>query len=131
MNLNLKLLATKSLVMIDKSASLKEAARKMREFNVSSVVIKEGDSIVGILTERDITTAVANGESYEKPAINFATTKLIKIEADKTVYDALNTMLSHGIRHLIVTEKGKDIGVVSMRDLMSALSLMYAEESSY
>lgn len=129
--MNIKQIMTKNLVVIDKSASLRQAASKMREYNVSSVVIKEGDQIVGIITERDITTAVAEGESYDKPAIDFATTKLVKIDANKSIYEALYTMTSYGIRHLIVTEKDKDIGIVSMRDVMAAISLLSSEESGY
>lgn len=129
--MDIKRVMSKNLVSVDKSASLREAAIKMRDYNVSSVVIKEGDKVVGILTERDITNAVANGESYDKPAIDFASTKLVKIEANKSIYEALYTMISNGIRHLVVTEKDKEIGIISMRDIMAAISLILAEEENY
>ncbi|AWR98067.2 CBS domain-containing protein [Acidianus sulfidivorans JP7] len=129
--MNIKQIMNKNLITIDNSATIKDAASKMREYNVSSVVMKEGDRIVGIITERDITKAVAMGKNYNDPASDIATTKIIRVEADKSLYEMMDMMSSYGVRHLVVTEKGKDIGIISMRDIVATLSILEAEESSY
>ncbi|ARM74690.1 CBS domain-containing protein [Acidianus manzaensis] len=129
--MNIKQIMTKNLVVIDESSSIRDAASKMREYNVSSVVMRKGDQITAILTERDITRAVAMGKNYNDPALDIATTKILRIESDKPLIEAMDIMASYGVRHLVVTEKGKDIGIISMRDVMGTMSLLEAEEMTY
>ncbi|AWR95795.1 CBS domain-containing protein [Acidianus brierleyi] len=129
--MNIKQIMPKSLVTISKDSSIRDAALKMKENNVSSVLIMDGDKIIGIITERDITRAVADGKSCSEPAIDLATKNIIRIDSSKDIYEALDLMSLNKVRHLVVRECNKDIGVVSMRDVMNTITLLMAEESSY
>jgi signal-transduction protein with cAMP-binding, CBS, and nucleotidyltransferase domain len=129
--MNIKQIIPKSLVTINKDSSIKDAAIKMKENDVSSVLIIDEDKIIGILTERDIARAVADGKNFSEPAINLATKNLIRIDANKDIYEALDLMSINKVRHLVVRECNRDIGVISMRDIMNTISLLMAEESSY
>lgn len=126
-----QLLNEKELVALSNKASIKDVAKAMEENSVSSVVLKENDKIVGIVTERDIVRAVSKGISHDSPAFDIASKNIIKIDYHKSIYDAYDIMMKNNIRHLVIEKDGKCVGVVSIKELSKALSLMLAESMSY
>jgi len=60
-----------------------------------------------------------------------ATKQIIRIDYNKSIYEAYDLMMRNNIRHLVVEKEGKCIGVISIRDLTRALSVMLAESMSY
>lgn len=124
-------LITKKLVTLPSSSSIKEVADKMVSEGVSSVILTEGEKFVGIVTERDIVRAVHQGVNLSSPASSIATKVLVKVEYDKSIYDAFMLMTSQNIRHLAIEKDGKCVGVVSIRDVARAFSLMLAEQMTY
>ena len=87
--------------------------------NIGSIVVVEGVSPVGILTERDISRYVAQGTSGLNTQVKkLMSGPLITIASSATTQEAITTMLKHGVRRLPVVEKGKLIGIVSQRDLL-------------
>jgi len=124
-------LVTKNLVTLPSTSTIKEVADKMIKEEVSSVVLKDGEKIEGIVTERDIVNAVHRGVDLNSPASAIATKDLVKIDHDKSVYDAFILMASNNIRHLAIEKDGKCVGVVSIRDVARAFSLMLAEQMAY
>ncbi|TRM85627.1 histidine kinase, partial [Sulfolobus sp. A20-N-G8] len=91
----------------------------------SSVIITSDAKPIGIVTERDIVRAVADGLSYDSPIETIMTKGLIMVTPDKDVTEALLIMYQNNIRHLVViNEKGNLLGVVSIRDVARALNLM-------
>ena len=110
---------TAKVETIELKASLKQALRKMVKRNIGSIVVVEGASSVGILTERDISRYVARGTSGLKTQVKkLMSSPLITIAPSATTQEAITTMLKHGVRRLPVVEKGKLIGIVSQRDLL-------------
>ncbi|BAB66863.1 CBS domain-containing protein [Sulfurisphaera tokodaii] len=124
-------LITKNLVSLPSNSTIKEVADMMIKENVGSVVLKDGEKISGIVTERDIVNAVHRGLSLNSPAIEIASTNLIRIDYNKSIYDAFYLMTRNNIRHLIIEKDGKCVGVISIRDVAKAFSLMIAEQMSY
>jgi CBS domain-containing protein len=95
-----------------------EAVAVMAQHRVGSVLVMEGDRLVGIFTERDTVRALS--QSYDAPRheiVSWMThdPKTVGPEVDSE--DALRTMLDSGFRHLPVVEAGKVVGIVSIRDL--------------
>ncbi|QIW24694.1 CBS domain-containing protein [Sulfolobus sp. S-194] len=124
-------LITKNLVSLPSNSTIKEVSDVMIKENVGSVVLKDGDKITGIVTERDIVNAVHKGLNLNSPAIEIASTNLVKIDYNKSIYDAFYLMARNNIRHLIIEKDGKCVGVISIRDVAKAFSLMIAEQMSY
>ncbi|MEM3972449.1 MAG: CBS domain-containing protein [Saccharolobus sp.] len=125
-------LITRNPVMIKHSETIKEAAKVMKKEKVSSVLIHNDDNnIVGIVTERDITRAIADNLDLNLPVSKIMSSNLIFIESEKDVIDALILMLKNNIRHLVVKNKGNIIGVVSIRDVSDLVLLSLAEVMSY
>jgi len=103
----------------------------MEDNSVSSVVLKESDKTVGIVTERDIVGAVSKGICRDSPTFDIASKNIIKINYHKSVYDTYDIMMKINIRHLVIEKDGKCVGVVSIKELSKPLSLMLAENMSY
>ncbi|AOL16361.1 histidine kinase [Sulfolobus sp. A20] len=118
-------LINKEPISASNRASIREVAQIMKKENISSVIITSDAKPIGIVTERDIVRAVADGLSYDSPIETIMTKGLIMVTPDKDVTEALLIMYQNNIRHLVViNEKGNLLGVVSIRDVARALNLM-------
>jgi CBS domain-containing protein len=102
-------------------ATLADAARTMAEKNIGFVVLTEGDRLVGVVSERDVVKALASGMPLNTPLEKIATKRVITIEPDKSVVEAADLMAENKIRHLVIAERGRAVGVVSLRDLVQLL----------
>jgi len=102
-------------------ATLADAARTMAEKNIGFVVLTEGDRLVGVVSERDVVKALASGMPLNTPLEKIATKRVITIEPDKSVVEAADLMAENKIRHLVIAERGRAVGVVSLRDLVRLL----------
>ncbi|AEE95149.1 CBS domain-containing protein [Acidianus hospitalis] len=127
--MSIKELITRPPVTISSSASLKDCAKLMRKENVGSLLVVDGDTPKGIITERDIIQAIADDYPLETPASKVMSTNLITADASTEVGDAALLMTNHKIRHLVVTEGGKIIGVISLRDVARSLGLITTDAS--
>ena len=102
-------------------ATLADAARTMAEKNIGFVVLTEGDKPVGVVSERDVVKALASGMPLNTPLEKIATKRVITIEPEKSVVEAADLMAENKIRHLVIAERGRAVGVVSLRDLVQLL----------
>jgi signal-transduction protein with cAMP-binding, CBS, and nucleotidyltransferase domain len=127
--MSIKELITRPPVTISSSASLKDCAKLMRKENVGSLLVVDGDTPKGIITERDIIQAIADDYPLETPASKVMSTNLITADASTEVGDAALLMTNYKIRHLVVTEGGKIIGVISLRDVARSLGLITTDAS--
>jgi len=104
------------------NATLSDVAKLMKENDVGSVVITEGNRPVGIITERDLVYAVADGLSPETPVTKVMSYDPVKVRQDEDVSSALSLMVSRNIRHLVVvSDEGDLVGVVSSKDMLKAV----------
>lgn len=113
-----------SAVVIDQSDdTLAEAARKMWKQQTGSLLVMEGDELVGILTERDILKAVAAGAKMDEARISEVMTKdVLTIGPQASLREAAKIMADRWIRHLPVVDGGMVVGVLSQRDLAGVLA---------
>ena len=103
---------------VSPSTTLGEAVSLMAQQRIGSTLVMEGDRLIGIFTERDTVRAIS--QSHDAPdheISSWMTRDPRTVDPDEDIEDALQTMLANGFRHLPVVEKGKVIGMVSMRDL--------------
>src|SRR5437588_2042819 len=109
----------KSVLTVDPTATIGEAAEKMIDAGVGAVVVMEDMArIVGIVTERDILRAVAQrARAAEARVRQWMTESVVTIEPETTVEDAAKMMFERNFRHLPVTKDGRLLGIVSLRRL--------------
>ena len=101
--------------------TLEAAADRMSWHQVSALPVLEGQRLVGIVTERDLTAALAEGADAEvTPVSDYMTPAPEVLRPDNELADAAHLMLELGIRHLPVVRSGQLIGVLSMRDVLDA-----------
>jgi CBS domain-containing protein len=111
-------LMQRPVVSVGPDASVRQAARQMREHVIGSVIVTDGDRLAGILTERDVLRAVARGIRDDAVVRDWMTTDPDTIEPGDTTEHAATLMMHGGFRHLPVTENGAVVGILSIRDLM-------------
>jgi CBS domain-containing protein len=113
-----------SAAVIDQSDdTLAEAARKMWKQQTGSLLVMEGEDLVGILTERDVLKAVAAGAKMEEVRISEVMTKdVLTVGPQASLREAAKIMADRWIRHLPVVDGGKVVGVLSQRDLAGVLA---------
>jgi CBS domain-containing protein len=101
---------------------LAAAARKMWEQQTGSLLVLQGEDLVGIITERDVLRAVATGTPLDTPVSEVMSKELITVEPGTSLREAARVMTERWIRHLPVLESGRLVGVVSQRDLAGVLA---------
>jgi CBS domain-containing protein len=105
---------------IGASASVVEAARLMREKNIGSLPVTDEERLVGMITDRDITTRVV-AEAADLQALSVGdvySRDLISVGADKDLDEALQLMARHQVRRLpVVGDDGSLVGVVAQADI--------------
>ena len=108
---------------IGASASVVEAARLMREGDIGSLPITDDEELVGMITDRDITTRVV-AEASDLAATSVGdvySQDLISVEPDKDLEEAVQLMARHQVRRLPVVENGRLVGIVAQADVALAL----------
>lgn len=112
-------LISKKVVSIEPHESLRRAAQVMAENKVGSVVVLREGQLAGILTERDVLRAVADETEFDSEKVEQVMTKdVVNAAPDWEVYEAAAEMSARGIRHLVVCEDDRVVGVVSVRDVL-------------
>jgi len=110
--------ASRPPITAEAGISIREAARIMAERRIGLLVLTKGGELYGVVSERDIVRAVAEGVDMEKPASSIATTRVVTVDANADISEAAELFRRHGIRHLVVTKGGELYGVLSIRDLV-------------
>ncbi len=103
--------------------TLAEAARMMYERRSGSAVVQSDMENPGIITERDLLRAVAEGADLSTAAVeDYMTANAITASSSWDAEKAARLMLEHGFRHLVVIDEGGRVeGILSIRDLIKAL----------
>lgn len=108
------------LLELPETASVRDAAVRMRDRQVGAVLITRGSSLDGIFTERDVLNrVVAVGRDPDRTPLSEVMTRDPQtIGPDELAVDALRYMCEGGYRHLPVVENGQLVGIVSRRDFL-------------
>jgi CBS domain-containing protein len=102
--------------------TLEQAARKMWQQQTGSLLVLEGNDLLGIVTERDVLKAVATGMPLDTPISEVMSKDLITVGPGTSLREAAGIMTEKWIRHLPVLDGGKLVGIVSQRDLSGVLA---------
>ncbi|WP_369274421.1 CBS domain-containing protein [Streptomyces sp. R11] len=110
---------TPGVVAVRPDASLVEAAQLMRAQDIGDVVVADGQDVVGVLTDRDITVrAVADGADPLTVSVRSVCTRNpVVIDPGERLSVAVALMREHAVRRLPVVENGLPVGVLSLGDL--------------
>ncbi|HUS88075.1 MAG TPA: CBS domain-containing protein [Desulfosporosinus sp.] len=110
---------TSSVDWVTPDTSVVEVAQLMKKDDVGSIPICKENSLIGIITDRDIVLkgVAAGGNTNNISAKDIMSTDIIFVSADQDVHEAANLMSKYQIRRLPVLEKGKLVGILAIGDL--------------
>lgn len=109
------------VLSVDASSTVREASLYMFKCLVGSLLVKEDDSYIGIITETDITRKlVGQGLNPESTLVtDIMTSPLLTISGELPISDANRFMANNKIRHLAVVIDDKIVGMLSLKNLVS------------
>jgi CBS domain-containing protein len=111
-------LMTTDVLTVDPSDTIGETAEKMVDLGVSSAVVSDYGRLIGIVTERDLTRAVAGRvHTSEARVREWMTPEPVTLTKDASPAEAARIMLEQGFRHIPIVEDEHTIGIVSIRDV--------------
>lgn len=117
-----EMLVNRQPVTISLQATVQDAAMKMSQHGVSSLLIVDhdaNDKLSGIVTDRDLRNrVVAKGLPYETPITDVMTSKLILCQHHQLAFEAMMMMLQYNVHHLPVLKQGQPLGVISQSDMI-------------
>ncbi|HEY4484978.1 MAG TPA: CBS domain-containing protein [Nitrospiria bacterium] len=116
----LAVMMNRTIRTIPPETTLNDTAKTMREVRVGALLIEERGRYIGIISETDLVRrGMAEGRDLGlTTARDIMSSPVISIEIDRTAGEASDLMSAKGLRHLAVTDGGRIIGVVSVRDLL-------------
>ena len=113
---------SRSVLTTEAGASVAEAAARMHERRVGSIVVVQGRAPIGILTERDLVRFAAGAADARTATVgDYMTADPDTVEESEEVIDAFRRFAAHGYRHIPVVAQGELVGIISMRDLVMKL----------
>lgn len=100
-----------------------EALQLMADKDVGALLVLDGESLVGIISERDYARKVAleGKSSKDSPVSEIMSSKVMYVETDSSTSECMALMINKKIRHLPVYDKGKLVGVISIGDVVNAI----------
>ncbi len=123
--------AIRHLLTVNPTSSLVRAAKVMDDRGVGAAVVIDNEKVVGIVTERDILKAIAGDRDLgETKVLDVMTRDVVSGAPGWDILKAVKTMSEGGFRHLLVMEMDDPVGIVSLRDLMDAMSELVQEDAS-
>jgi len=113
-------LVNRKIQGIKQDTTIREAAERMAKQRIGSLLVERDGQYIGIVTETDIIRkAAAQGIDLMKEKVSsIASSPVISLDIYRTPQDAHDLMGETGVRHLAITDKGKIVGIVSVRDLL-------------
>ena len=116
----LKAKADQRVYSIAPTASVLDAVKMMAERNIGALVVMEGEKIVGIITERDYARKIVlmARSSKDTPVRDIMTPSAMYVSPVQTNEECMALMTETRVRHLLVVDTGKLIGLISIGDLV-------------
>ena len=111
----------KTLKSIPAGTSITDAATKMREEKIGALLVEQKGTFIGLLTDTDIVRrGVGTKKNLDQTKVEqLMGTDLPSIQISRTSHEAYDKMGDLGVRHLVICDNDKIVGLVSMRDLLA------------
>lgn len=116
-------LMTTTFAVVAPDQPLAEASRRMIELDTGAAVVIEDDRLIGVISERDLLRHLSVGADPAALVTDRMTRHVLTVGPHTTLPEAMAMMVDGHFRHLPIVERGRVIGMISMRDLMAWAAL--------
>lgn len=118
------------IISVNSESTISDALEIMLKNRIGAILVKEGDNIIGIWTERDLMKNVVTDGFYSKTTkINeVMTTNLVSSPVTDSLYQLMDKCLGKRLRHLLIEKDGKFVGILSSGDITRAHLMKKTEE---
>ena len=105
------------------------AVAKLHDAQVGALLVMEGDALVGVISERDYTREIILHDRSSRGTLvaQIMSPNVVSVVVETPLVECMRIMTERRVRHLPVMEAGRVAGVISMRDLVSAIVLRQEE----
>lgn len=125
-------LSSGEVIGVAPEQTIRAAAEVMWHHKIGSLVVQDGGDLAGIVTERDVLKAMATAiDPDQTPVRDLMTKEVITVGPDWEVYEAAAEMSARKIRHLVLSDDGAVVGVLSIRDLLLAGERLELSEGNW
>src|SRR5262245_40327199 len=108
-----------TIITVRATEMIKGAADRMRLNGIAALVVKSGDAVTGLVSDRDIIDAISrHGEAALSMPVSDIATSAITVSPDDNLKRAMSLMTNHRVRHLLVMTGGRLVGIVSIGDVV-------------
>jgi CBS domain-containing protein len=116
------IIGDRETVTVERTMSVRDAARLMAERNIGAVPVLDCERLAGIFSERDVLTRIvaAGCQPDSTPVGDVMSSNLVVAEVNESYETCLGRMQQSHVRHLIVLDQGRLAGILSLRDLLAA-----------
>ena len=122
--ITVKDIMTKSVISVDTTITVNEAAKMMEDAKVGAVIVMENNTPIGIVTDRDFAIkVVAHAYQITTPIKQIMSSPLIATGPDETVLMAADLMHTRNIRKLPVIDNDQVVGMITSTDLVNQLAI--------
>ena len=119
-----KNIMSKSVISVDATMTINEAAKMMEDTKVGAIIVMENNTPVGIVTDRDFAVKVAaHAYQISEPIKKIMSSPLIGIGPEESVWMISELMYTRGIRKLPVLDNDTVVGIVTATDLINQLAV--------
>ena len=120
---------TKSVISVDASMTINEAAKMMEDARVGAVIVTEDNTPVGIVTDRDFAVKVAaHAYQVSSPVRQIMSSPLFSISSGEPVRIAADLMHDRGIRKLPVIDDENIVGMITATDIVNLLAVCVEDD---
>jgi predicted transcriptional regulator len=114
---------SRGAISVDEKLTLRSLAAVLADLDIGVALVAAPDGSTGIVSERDVVHALANGADPDEVwAADVTSAHVVYAEPDETILDVTDRMTSEQVRHVTVVERGTIIGVASARDVLPVLA---------
>lgn len=128
--MNVSHIVVRPMVTVSATDTVLAAAKLLVQNNIGLLVVTEKGAdgkLAGVISERDIIRVVASGRTLEVPVNMVCAKNVVTVRGESDVAEAAKAMNKHGIRHVVVVDdRSRPVGVVSMRDLVGERATLTA-----
>jgi len=127
--ITVKDIMSKSVISVDSSVNVNEAAKMMEDAKVGAVIVMENNTPVGIVTDRDFAVKiVAHAYPITTPVKTIMSTPLIGISPEESIWHVADLMYAKGVRKIPVIEQDRVIGIITATDLVNKFAVSTEED---